>query len=149
MGKIIGIATRTTLKTPMNICDTATVLFDKGVGNDARGLIKGNRQVTVMSAEAWETTCAELNQKMAWTTRRANILLAGIELENTQGKVLKLGTCLLEITGEMPPCNRMDEQFEGLTKALTPHWRGGAICKIIEEGIINTNDEAVLLEQLT
>lgn len=145
MGKVKGIATRKATKAPMDACSTAIVSFEKGIENDARGLIKGDRQVTVISAEAWEKTCEELGQEISWTTRRANILLSGVELENTKGSRLEIGTCLLEITGELHPCSRMDEQFLGLTKALTPYWRGGATCKIIEEGIVRIGDEATLL----
>lgn len=147
MGKILGIATRTKTKAPMDACSSAQVLFDKGVGNDSRGLKKGNRQVTVLGLEGWAKACAELNQEINWTTRRANLLVSGIEFENTTGTLLKIGTCLLEITGELVPCNRMDEQVAGLTNALAPNWRGGVTCKMVEEGEINVGDEAVLLER--
>lgn len=87
-----------------------------------------------------------MDQKIAWTTRRSNILVAGVELENTTGKLLKVGTYTLEITAELDPCNRMDEQVAWLTNALVPNWRGGVTCKIIEEGIVNIADEVLLLE---
>jgi len=131
----------------MDTCSSAQVLFDKGVGNDSRGLKKGNRQVTVLGLEGWEKACTELSQEINWTTRRANFLVSGIEFENTTGTLLRIGTCLLEITGELVPCNRMDEQVEGLTNALVPNWRGGVTCKMVEEGEVNVGDEAVLLER--
>lgn len=147
MGKVLSIATRTKTKAPMDTCSSAQVLFDKGVGNDSRGLKKGNRQVTVLGLEGWEKACTELSQEINWTTRRANFLVSGIEFENTTGTLLRIGTCLLEITGELVPCNRMDEQVEGLTNALVPNWRGGVTCKMVEEGEVNVGDEAVLLER--
>ena len=118
--------------------------FDKGVGDDSRGLIKGDRQVTVMTLENWKATCDELDRHLHWTTRRANIMIEGIDLENTTGNLLRIGNFMLEITGELNPCSRMDEQKEGLTKALTPNWRGGVKCKILSEGIVNENDEVTL-----
>ena len=39
----------------------------------------------------------------------------------------------------------MDEQFDGLTQILTKDWRGGVTCKLIEEGEINLNDVAELI----
>jgi len=145
MGKVISISTRIKTKAPMELCTTANISFEKGVGDDSRGLIKGNRQVTVMAIEAWEIACVTLDCKLDWTTRRANILIEGIDLENTKGSLLKIGNFTLEITGELMPCERMDEQKHGLTKALTPNWRGGATCKIISEGIVNVNDEVTLV----
>ncbi len=147
MGKVIEIATREKKRSPMVVYASAKVSFDNGVGDDSRGLIKGDRQVTVMTKESWEEVCWELGRKLHWTTRRANILIEGINLENTIGKGLKIGKFYLEITGELNPCHRMDEQIEGLTKALIPNWRGGVTCKILSEGIVSEKDKVTLLEK--
>ena len=147
MGKVIEIATRMESKAPMVVYASAKVSFDHGVGDDSRGLIKGDRQVTVMAQESWDKACAELGVKLHWTTRRANILIAGIDLKDSTGLILKIGGFYLEVTGEMEPCERMDQQFVGLTKALTPDWRGGVTCKIISEGVVNENDPVVVMER--
>lgn len=144
MGKVIEIATRTKRKAPMDLHDSVKITFDKGVQNDSRGLNKGNRQVTVMSAEDWNLACAELNDNHEWTTRRANFLIEGLNLENTTGQLFKIGSATLEITGELTPCHRMDEQIAGLTKALAPNWRGGVTCKILSEGVVNAGDQITL-----
>lgn len=146
MGKVLGIATRLKTKAPMETCNKASVLFETGVGSDSRGLKKGNRQVTVLSKESWDDVCVELNQTISWTIRRANLLVSGLELENTTGSHLKIGSCLLKITGELIPCNRMDEQVDGLTETLATNWRGGVTCKIIEEGEVNLNDKVLLID---
>lgn len=144
MGKVIGISTRIEKRAQMVVYASAKISFEHGVGDDSRGLIKGDRQVTVMAQESWNDVCAEMGRIMHWTTRRNNILISGIDLENTTGNLLKIGNFMLEITGELAPCHRMDEQFEGLTKALTPHWRGGVTCKILSEGVVNENDIVTL-----
>ena len=61
-------------------------------------------------------------------------LIEGISLEATTGQVLKIGSIELEITGELVPCNRMDEQFDGLTSILEKDWRGGVTCLVKSEG---------------
>ena len=147
MGKVIGIATRIEKRAPMVVYASAKITFDKGVGDDSRGVIKGDRQVTVMTVESWEAVCADLDRNLHWTTRRANILIEGVDLENTKGDLLKIGKFHLEITGELKPCYRMDEQKEGLTKALTPNWRGGVMCKILSEGIVSEGDQVTLGEK--
>ena len=97
-----------------------------------------------MTQECWKDVCEELGRTLHWTTRRANILIEGVDLENTTGNLLKIGKFMLEITGELTPCHRMDEQKEGLTKALTPLWRGGVMCKILSEGIVSEGDQVTL-----
>jgi len=144
-GKILGIATRKKTKAIMDEHSSATVTFENGVGQDSRGKKRNKRQITILTNENWHSTCIELKREIPWTTRRANILIEGIELKNKKGIQLRIGTAIVEITGELEPCNRMDEQFEGLTKILTPDWRGGVTCKLIQEGEIHLNDEVELI----
>jgi len=146
MGELLGISTRTKRKAPMELHAEAAITFDKGVAEDSRGVYRGKRQVTVLSFEAWKVTCESLGKEIPWTTRRANFLVEGIHLQGTTGKKLKVGTCLLEITGELEPCNRMDEQFDGLTEILSIDWRGGVTCKILAEGEVSVGCEVALLD---
>lgn len=123
----------------------ASITFLTGVGSDSRGLKRGKRQVTVLSSEAWRASCDEMKVEMPWTTRRANLLISGIDLKNSSGKKLQIGDCQLEITGELEPCSRMDAQFEGLTKTLEKNWRGGVCCRILSEGSVSLGDEVQLI----
>ena len=147
MSKVFGICTRIEERASMVVYASAKVSFDHGIGDDSRGLIKGDRQVTVMTKESWDAVCEDLNIKLHWTTRRANILIEGLDLENSTGDILKIGKFYLEITGELDPCERMDEECVGLKKALTPNWRGGVTCKILSEGFISENDAVFLMER--
>jgi MOSC domain-containing protein YiiM len=124
MGKVVEIATRIEPRAPMLVYAATKVSFDHSIGDDSRGLIKGDGQVTVMTKESWSAVCSELDRKIHWTTRRANIMIEGIDLKESTGLILKISRFYLEITGELVPCQRMDDQFAGLKKALTPDWRG-------------------------
>lgn len=140
MGKLLNIATRTRKRSPMDTHSTISISFEKGVGADSRGMIKGNRQVTVLSIESWKEALATIDSDADWTTRRANLLIEGIDLEHSDNKILTIGNVQLEIKGILDPCGRMDEQVSGLTDALKPRWRGGVKCKILNEGDINCGD---------
>ena len=72
--------------------------------------------------------------------RRANVLVAGIDLENTHTRILQVGGCRLLIRGETRPCERMDEAVLGLQNALDAHWGGGAFAEIIQGGEITVGD---------
>ena len=41
---------------------------------------------------------------------------------------------------ETAPCERMDEQHQGLRAALTPDWRGGVSCKVLNDATIKVGD---------
>ncbi|MFY8207099.1 MAG: MOSC domain-containing protein, partial [Arenimonas sp.] len=59
--------------------------------------------------------------------------------------ILRIGEAELQIMLETDPCPRMDAQHDGLTAALTPHWRGGVCCRVLADGIVNTGDSVVFV----
>ena len=146
MGKVIGIATCDKKGADMVVNASAHVTFEKGIGDDYRGTRADarDRQVSIITKESWDLVCQELGTKLHWTMRKANIIISGIDLENTTGSILKIGNFFLEITGELPAGNGMEEQYAGLKKALKPNWRGGVTAKVVQEGVVNENDEVLL-----
>ena len=96
-----------------------------------------------MSRDAWEAACAEAGADLAWTERRANLLVEGIPLQPVPGATLRVGTALLEVTRETDPCVRMDEKKPGLFAALARDARGGVCCRVIESGSARAGDTVV------
>jgi MOSC domain-containing protein YiiM len=143
-GRLLGIATRPAPKAPMSEVLNARITTERGVNNDKRGK-PGTRQVTVLTRKSWEAACAELGADgLWWTTRRANLLIDGIELKNKVGWDLQIGDAILTITGETRPCKRMDEAHPGLMKALQADWRAGVTCRVIRTGDVMVGCEVVL-----
>lgn len=143
MGLLTGIARRDRKRAPMDTLGRAEISTTTGVALDSRGK-PGPRQVTVISADAWQSACSELGKELPWTTRRANLLVEGIDLPETTGAVLHIGAVQLLVTGEVDPCSRMDEQCAGLTKALQPQWRGGVSCTVLAGGSVALGDSVTL-----
>ncbi len=126
--------------------EEAWVTREHGVAGDFRGS-PGWRQVTVLSREAWQATCEELAVDLDWTTRRANLLVTGIDLVRATGQGLQIGDLVLEVTGESRPCERMDEAHDGLRVALQREWRGGVCCRVVTPGRIRPGDPIVLADR--
>jgi MOSC domain-containing protein YiiM len=118
-----------------------------GAGNGLEGdHAKGpKRQVTLLSREAWEATCAQLGQTLDPGVRRANLLVEGVELKETQGQTITVGDVRIRLTGETDPCTQMDDAVPGLLKALVPDWRGGVFGEVLNDGTLTVGD-AVTLE---
>lgn len=142
-GRLAGIARRDKKRAPMQTLQSADISCDTGVAADFRG-DPGDRQVTVMSAAAWRVACAELQRNVAWTTRRANLFVDGLDLPQQAGAELHIGDVRLMITGELDPCSRMDEQCPGLTDALRPDWRGGVTCSVLQGGRVSVGDNVTI-----
>lgn len=122
----------------MDPVQEATLEAGRGlVGNANQG---GKRQVTLLSAEAWSATEAELGTRLDPSTRRANLLVSGIDLEGARGRTLRIGSCRILIHGETRPCRLMEESHEGLRGALDPDWRGGAFGAVLDSGEIRAGD---------
>jgi len=100
------------------------------------------RQVTILSSEAWAAATAAAGRDPGAVARRANILVSGIDLAGSRGRVLRLGPCRVAIGGELTPCERMDEAAPGLRRALEPHWRGGVFGAVLHGGIVRVGDPA-------
>lgn len=148
MAKLIGIAIKHKKRAPMQTLDSAFISLDKGVENDFRGK-PSKRQVTVMSQKAWQDVNATLETDLPWTTRRANLLIDELDLENTIGKTITVGEVELIITQETDPCERMTEAAAGLFDALKPNWRGGVCCRVISEGPVKLGDDVVLADKIS
>lgn len=138
-GRLSSIAIRPRSGAPMQERREAAIRVESGVEGDARGK-PGRRQVTVLSKDAWEAACAEVDVALAWTERRANLLLEGIDLSAEPGRRLRVGTALLEVTGGTDPCVRMDAVRPGLFAALERDARGGVCCRVVESGHAKAGD---------
>jgi len=127
---------------PMDAATEAELVAGRGIrGNADQGR---RRQVTVIERDAWEAALRELGDSVAPSARRANLLVSGVDLARTRGRVLRVGTCRLEIGGETRPCYRMDEALEGLQDALRQDWRAGVFCVVLDDGVIRVGDEVRL-----
>ena len=134
--QIAGIALRRQRKGPMLTVTSCAVSVEHGVARDTRGK-PGKRQVTLLSLEAWEDACRGLDIDLAWTARRANILVRGKKFSAEDvGKTISIGELRLEITRETDPCIRMDAAHQGLQAALMPDWSGGVCCSVLVAGHI-------------
>ena len=146
--KLIGIARRKASRAVMEELNQVNVTCENGVEGDFRGK-PGKRQVTVLSLDSWQDACDEVGETLPWTIRRANLLVEGMRFsERNVGDVISIGSLQLQITRETDPCPRMDEQFQGMTQALRPEWRGGVCCRVLSEGDIQLGDSVLLATQV-
>lgn len=140
--KVEAIAHKKAKGAPVHELKSAEVLLASGVACDLAGK-PGSRQVTLLSAEAWQKVCENMEQDISWTVRRANILLSGVSFsESDVGRVIQIGELQLEITKETVPCQLMDDQVDGLQAELAKEWNGGVCCRVIREATIHVGDTA-------
>jgi MOSC domain-containing protein YiiM len=121
----------------------ATLVAGRGIeGNADRG---GRRQVTLIDLERWHELMDRLGVDLEPSARRANLVIDSLDLFDSRGRTLRIGSVRLHVLGETRPCERMEEALPGLQAAMRERWGGGAYAEVIEGGEISVGD-AVMWE---
>ena len=146
MGEVVSIWIKRARRGTMDRVESAELVAGRGLlGSADQG---GKRQITIISEAAWDEAQEEVGVAVDPSARRANVMIRGVDLENSHGKTLKLGDCVVLISGEVRPCQRMEEAQPGLLAALRPRWRGGACGEIVEGGTIHAGDVASIVSAI-
>ena len=134
-GELLNIWIKRESGEPMHPVESARLEAGRGlVGNADQG---GRRQVTLIDVDKWAETMRELGDPgVDPVARRANLLVRGLDFEQSNDRVIRLGECRLKVRGETRPCQQMDRAWQGLRAALKPGWRAGAFAEVLDGGEI-------------
>ena len=134
MGTLEAIWIKRVRRGPMDRVSHAALVAGRGLaGNANQG---GRRQVTIIEREVWDEMMAATGTDLDPVRRRANLMVSGVPLARTRGRILRIGRCRLRILGETKPCERMEEARPGLKDVMYGDWRGGAFAEVLDDGEI-------------
>jgi MOSC domain-containing protein YiiM len=129
---------------PMDPAPKAALVAGRGiVGNANQG---GRRQVTIIAREVFDELRRSVGPGVQPVMRRANLMVSGLALPETKGRVLQIGQVRIRVNGETRPCERMDEAFPGLQDALGVDGRGGVYGEVVDGGEIAVGDPVTVTD---
>lgn len=137
-GRLEAIWIKRARSGPMDPVEQAILRAGAGLLSNANQ--GGKRQVTIISKEAWARVTERLGIELDPAVRRANLMVSGVDLKNSRGKILQIGNCRIHIRGETRPCERMDQAWMGLRAALQDNWGGGVFGEVLDDGEIAPGD---------
>ena len=115
-------------------------------GDHYRSRTNRTRQVTLIQDEHVAAIAAYLGRdRLGAAALRRNIVVRGINLLALKGERFRLGTALLEATGECHPCSRMETILgPGGYNAVRGH--GGITARIVTAGVVRLGDAILRLD---
>ncbi len=148
MGRVEGLFITAMAGAPMTACQSVRAVVGKGLAGDryAAGIGTysavpgGNRELTLMAAEALEVVAREFAVSLPQTECRRNIVTRGVNLDALYGKRFRIGTVECYGARECPPCGYIERLtgIAGLNRALAG--RGGLRVDILSDGEIALGD---------
>ena len=140
-GRVVWIGLRPARRVPMLAVESAQLDAENGlVGDHYSSRTGGARHVTLIQAEHLAAIASHLGREdLAPALLRRNIVVTGINLAVLKGRRFRLGTALVEATGECHPCSRIEEILgPGGYNAVRSH--GGITARVIEPGTVSIGD---------
>lgn len=140
-GRLEWIGLRPARRAAVLIRNSATLIAGRGVEGDRYDTQRnGPRQVTLVAAEDLAAIAAFLGRReISPELLRRNLVIRGINLLALKDRRFRVGTALLEGSGECAPCSRMEEALgPGGYNAVRGH--GGITARVIEGGDIAIGD---------
>ncbi len=150
-GRVEWIGVRPATREPMRVVAQVDLVAGRGLAGDrtAEKSRPGNaRQVTLIQAEHLQAVAQLLQrQDLDPALVRRNIVVSGLNLASLKGHRFRLGSALLEMTGECHPCSMMETHLgAGGYNAMRGH--GGITARVIESGVVAVGAQLVALPEL-
>jgi len=102
------------------------------------------RAVCIYSEELYEWLRDLLERELPLGSIGENFTTAGLDLGGLKpGDRVRVGGCVIEITGVRVPCNQLKKWDPDLPELIVG--RSGWVAKVIEEGIVGPGDSITLL----
>ena len=144
-GVVAWIGARPARREAMRAEPVALLAAGRGLVGDRYANAGGARQLTLIEAESLAAIASHLGrERVSGEDVRRNVVVRGINLLALKGRRFRIGSALLEASGECHPCSRMEEIL-GAGGYNAMRGLGGITARVIEGAPIRIGDAVVAL----
>jgi MOSC domain-containing protein YiiM len=142
-GTVVWLGARPDRRVDMQVLESADLQVGKGLKGDRYKAENGNRQVTLIESESLATIASHLGKPgVPPEVLRRNIVVTGINLLALKGRRFRIGSTVLETSGECHPCSLLEESL-GTGGYNAVRGLGGITARVIVGGRIALGDLVV------
>ena len=144
IGVVDWIGIRPARREPIELLAKAEINDQGLVGDRYQGPADGDRMVTLIQREHISAVASILKlESLDPALLRRNIIVSGINLQALKKKEIQIGEAVLFVTGNCPPCSRMEENLgAGGYNAMRGH--GGVTARVVSGGVIEIGSKVRL-----
>ena len=144
IGAVDWIGIRPARREPIELLTKAEINDQGLVGDRYQGPTDGDRMVTLIQREHISAVASILKlETLDPALLRRNIVVSGINLQALKKKEIQIGEAVLFVTGNCPPCSRMEENLgAGGYNAMRGH--GGVTARVVSGGMIEIGSQVKL-----
>ena len=147
-GELLWIGLRDTRGESIVTPASARLVAKQGIEGDHYDSRDGSRQVTLIGIEELNAVASFLGKaEVSPELLRRNLVTRGINLGALKGRRFRIGSVVLDATGDCAPCSRMETNLgPGGYNAVRGH--GGITARIVEGGEIRVGDVVERLDAI-
>jgi MOSC domain-containing protein YiiM len=146
-GELVWIGLRPARRAQIVPQTTVVLVAGKGIEGDHYETSRdGPRQATIIASEDIQAIASFLGREtIVPELLRRNFVTRGVNTAALKGRRFRIGTALLEGSGDCAPCSQMEELLgTGGYNAVRGH--GGITARIIEGGAVRIGDAVVVVD---
>jgi MOSC domain-containing protein YiiM len=147
-GVVAWIGARPVRRGPVEVLEEGLLAAGDGLAGDHyRSRTNGPRQLTLIAAEDLAAIGSFLGRgPVEPELLRRNIVTRGINLGALKGRRARIGSAVIEPTGECHPCSLVEELLgPGGYNAVRGH--GGITARVVEGGVVRVGDAILRIDE--
>jgi MOSC domain-containing protein YiiM len=146
LGTVVSIHRVAVKHGPAELLTEVAVQTDYGIAGDWRSRAHTSAQLTLIEEEALEHAARTLDRPMSPGASRRQVVVRGLPLNPTVGKLLRVGELELEVVMRCDPCDRMERTIgPGARAALED--RGGVRTRVRKGGLLCVGDPVAVTQK--